>query len=287
MFCEQYMEPSEDDIKEVYARFGLACYMGEVLHRGLCHLYLGLRTPDQGMTGPRIDELMREAYAETLGGILNKVRNALSEDLESRLDAALEKRNYLAHHFWFDQVHMLSLAEGARALVEQLAETTAEFERINKELERLGRADLCRFGITDETFANMLVAASRDPMAPLPTQRQLKKEELIIAVYDAPMPGGGATLIFETDDHAMWQLCDVGLGWSRFEQVGDGWREAEPFRDLLPARIRPRPESAAPWEYDIAFGPRAALIVRLAPDSRNFTYRIRRKDRSRGDQPKP
>jgi len=97
-----------------------------------------------------------------------------------------------------------------------------------------------------------------------------------------PISGGGTTLIFETDDHALWQLCDVGLGWTRYEQVGADWRSAEPFRDLLPARIRPRPGSTAPWEYDIVFGPKATLIVRLAPDRKNFTYRLRRKDRSRG-----
>jgi hypothetical protein len=276
------MQPSEDDIKEVYARFGLAYYMGEVLHRGLCHLYLGLQSPDQGMTGPRIDELLREAYAETLGGIINKVRHKLSEDLERRLNAAWEKRNYLAHHFWFEQVHMLSSAEGARTLVEQLAEGTSDFERINEELERMVRADLRRFGVTDERLANMFVEFSHRPMEPLPTQRRPKKEEVVIAVYDVPIPGGGTTLVFETDDHVLWQLSDVGLGWTRYEQVGAAWRQAEPFRGLLPARIRPRPVSTLPWEYDIPFGSRATLIVRLAPDKKDFTYRVKRKDRSRG-----
>jgi hypothetical protein len=126
------MEPSEEDIKEVYARFGLAYYMGEVLHRGLCNIYVGLRTPDDGATRLRIEELMREAYAETLGGVLNRVRNALSKDLESQLLIAVEKRNYLAHRFWFEKVHMLSSAEGAHAVVEQLAEAIALFDHINK-----------------------------------------------------------------------------------------------------------------------------------------------------------
>jgi len=222
---------------------------------------------------------MREAYAETLGGILSKVRHKLSQDLEARLNAALEKRNYLAHHFWFDQVHMLSSSEGAHALVKQLAETTAEFESINEELERIVRTDLRCFGVTDDVLADMFVEVSRGPMEPLPTQRRPKKEELVIAVYDAPVRGGGTTLIFETEDHALWQLCDVGLSWTRHGQIGADWRPADPFRDLLPARIRPRPASTAPWEYDIAFGPKATLIVHLAPDKKNFTYRVRRKDR--------
>ena len=251
--------------------------MGEVLHRGLCNFYVGLRTPDKGSTTLRIEELMREAFAETLGGILNRVRDALSEDLESRLRVAVEKRNYLAHHFWFDQIHMLSSAEGAQALVGQLAEAVADFDHTNKELERLSLADIRRFGVTDEAFARMLVESSQEPMDPLPMQRRLKKEELVIAAYDVPVADGVRTLIFETDDHALWELCDVGLGWSRYEQVQQDWRRAEPFRDLLPARIRPRPESATPWAYEIHFGSRATMIVNLAPDGGNLTCRIKRK----------
>jgi hypothetical protein len=147
------------------------------------------------------------------------VRNKLSEDLERRLNAALEKRNYLAHHFWLEEVHLLSSAEGARAPVEQLAEAVREFDSVNAELERIARADLRRFGITDELIANMFAEASQKPMDPLPVQRRPRKEELVIAIYDVPSAGGGTTLVFETDDHALWQLCDVGLGWARYEQV--------------------------------------------------------------------
>jgi len=274
------MEPTDEDIKEVYARFGLAYYMGEVLHRGVCHLYLGLRTPDHGVTGPRIDELMREAYSETLGGIFGKVRHALSDELASRLASAVEKRNYLAHHFWFEQVHMLSSAEGAAALVEQLARTVAEFDQINVEIERLARADLHRRGITDEMLEKSFAEVSREPMEPLPTQRRLKKEETVIAVYDVAMSDGGTTLVFETDDQALWQLFDVGLGWSKYDEIGKDWRHAAPFRDVVPARVRPRPEAKAPWEYDIPFGPKATLIVGLSPDKKRFTYRLKRKQPS-------
>ncbi len=270
------MEPSSEDIKEVYAQFGLAYYLGEVIHRGVCHLYLGLHCHDQGMTRLRIEELMREAYAETLGGILNKVRHALSADLETRLGWALEKRNYLAHHFWFDEVHQLSTAEGAHELAEQLAEIIAKFDSINEELDRIVRADLQRRGITDETLAKMFEDVSRSPMEPLPMQRKPKKQEVVIAVYEIDIPGRGTTLVFETDDHALWELCDVGLGWSKHAGVENGWRAAEPFRDLLPARISPRPETTAPWDYDIALGSKAMLIVRLAPDKKNFTYRVKR-----------
>jgi hypothetical protein len=281
------MEASGEGIKEVYARFGLAYYMGEVLHKSLCHLYVGLQTVTKGATRLRIEEVTREAYAETFGGILNRVADVLSKDLEQRLRIVLEKRNYLAHHFWFEKVHLLYTAEGVLDLVKQLEAITNEFELVNEELEVLTRADLLRFGVTAEVLEGMLVLASKEAMEPLPTQRRLKKVETVIAAYEAPLPNNGKILIFETDDHALWQLCEVGLGWSCYEQVEQTWRPVEQFKTLLPTRIRPRPESTAPWQYEIDFGVSATLVVRLAADGRNSIYRIRRKNTAEGTRPKP
>jgi hypothetical protein len=42
------VEPTSDDLKEVYARFGLAYYLAEALHRGLCNLYTASRMPPSG-----------------------------------------------------------------------------------------------------------------------------------------------------------------------------------------------------------------------------------------------
>ncbi len=38
------MEATSDEVKEVYATFGLAYYYAELLHRGLCELYCVSRT---------------------------------------------------------------------------------------------------------------------------------------------------------------------------------------------------------------------------------------------------
>lgn len=40
--------PTDEETKDVYARFGLAHYMSEVLHRSLCILYLFTRLPEDG-----------------------------------------------------------------------------------------------------------------------------------------------------------------------------------------------------------------------------------------------
>lgn len=57
-------------IREVYARFGLAYYQSECLHRGLCIVYAisGLPPPDL-ITRPRVEERLALAYSLTLGDV--------------------------------------------------------------------------------------------------------------------------------------------------------------------------------------------------------------------------
>ena len=56
LFDQRYASDIEVDlsVKEVYAHFGLAYYESEVLHRGLCTLYVfsGFSSRDD-ITGPR------------------------------------------------------------------------------------------------------------------------------------------------------------------------------------------------------------------------------------------
>ena len=50
----------------MYAHFGLSYYMADVMHRGLCNLYVLVQSPDTGNTRPRVEEQMRYAFSTTL-----------------------------------------------------------------------------------------------------------------------------------------------------------------------------------------------------------------------------
>lgn len=65
---------SEDLHREVYARFGLAYYYSEVLHRGLCNLLTALtfRGPED-ITRPRFGEVMAEVFSLTLGQLRTRL----------------------------------------------------------------------------------------------------------------------------------------------------------------------------------------------------------------------
>jgi hypothetical protein len=273
------MRANSDDVKEIYARFGLAYYHAEVLHRGLCNLYALSRIPEEGgITAPRLEEHLSEAYASTLGRIVTLVVPLLPHDFVPKLQIAVDRRNFLAHHFWFERIHLTTTSEGAAQLVEELSTYSEAFQALDAEIEHCTEPYLARAGITNETFAEALCATLQgEDTKPFVRQRRPKREELIVAIFQAPTGTGGSTLIFQTDDRVLWQLCDAGFGWTAYDQVESNWKPAEALQEFLPVRIKPRPPVDKPWYFDIPLGRGASLVVRPGPGKNQFRCRIRRK----------
>jgi len=65
---KRHEEPDAELIKEVYARFGLAYYESECLHKELCivHAIASFRSKSD-ITCPRLEEKLSYAFSLTLG----------------------------------------------------------------------------------------------------------------------------------------------------------------------------------------------------------------------------
>jgi len=269
--------PSDEGIKEVYARFGLAYYHGEVLHRGLCNFYCLSQLPSSGpVTGPRVEEHLQTAFDSTLGQLLERLKPLLPPTLQPKFRLALERRNFIAHHFWYERVHLMTSLSGIEAMVEELSRDTELFSELDKEVEKLTEPFHGRMNITPELFNRALAETlSGEACEPLIQQRKPKKEEIVVGVFDVPTASGRTVLVFQTEDGLLWQLCDAGLGWSPYEVVEASWCKARKFIDLVPAKINPRPKTSAPWTFEIQFG-RAKLCVRPGQQGQ-ILYRLLRK----------
>ena len=272
------MEASSDQVKEVYTRFGLAYYYAEVLHRGLCILYALSRVPKEGgLIRPRFEEHLSDAFSSTLGRIVNWVIPILPSDMIPRLQAALDHRNFLAHHFWYERIHLVTTSAGVSQLINELSTYEDTFRALDGEIDKCVEPFMSGVGVTDDMVREALASVLRgEPEEPMIRQRRPKKQELIVAVYDVPVEGGGSAPIFQADDGTLWQLCDAGLGWTAYDQVEGSWRPSEAFRGLLPAWINPRPTMQEPWHFEIPFGRGATLVVGPGRKPRRFRWRIRK-----------
>jgi hypothetical protein len=266
-------------IKEVYAAFGLAYYYGEVLHRGLSTIYaiVTFKSPED-VTLPRMEEKLAFAYSLTLGQLLQEAEPLLTPDLIERFKAALKKRNYLAHHFWFDRIPKMFSEEGLLEMYHELHNAADLFSKLDEDLTFHIRPTLQKFGITDERLEKVSeqIIQGNDE-TPLVSQRRLKKSERIVSAWNVKLSEGVVAQIFETDDGCLWQLCDVGLGWTKLNKAGSEWEINENIQKYLPASVNPRPATTDAWNYKFMLAKGAELVVSQGRGERTYKFRIDQK----------
>jgi len=274
-----YNEPDAELIKEVYARFGLAYYESECLHRELCMILAFTSFQSKlNITRPRIEEKLVHAFSLTLGQVKDALKHILPDVLNSKLEYVVEQRNFLAHHFWFERIHLMFSIKGLRQMLEELSILSESFSKLDEQVSDYSKSKLHQFDLTDEMLQKSLneILSGKSP-EPLLQKRKLKKQERLLRVWEFKLPDGTVPLIFETQDSCLWQLCDIDLGWTYFDRIDTHWKENKVIQPYLPADINPRPKDCHPWEYEFKLRKNAFLWVKPGNQERSFKWGIRTK----------
>jgi|WetSurMetagenome_2_1015567.scaffolds.fasta_scaffold36777_1 hypothetical protein len=271
------MEIQEELIKEVFARFGSAYYHSEVLHRGLCNIYaLATFQKAEDVTRPRIEEKLALAFSLPLGQIIDKTKELFSSELQQRLESALERRNFLAHHFWFERSPLMFSEQGLLEMRKELIELSDLFGELDQATTEYFDPKRQTMGLTDEMIQeafDRLIAG--EPDEPLISQRKPKKQERVVRVWDVRVSDNLTAQIFETEDGCLWQFCDVGLGWTRFKQPAPDWVINETLQRYLPAYLNPRPPTTEPWNYELNLAKGVMLWVKPGKHNRSYLWGVR------------
>lgn len=278
-------KPSDDLIREMYARFGLAYYQSECLHRELCMVlaWSGLPSRDR-ITRPRVEERLAKAFSLTLGDVVTKLDGVLPAEFAAEIRAAVDARNFLAHQFWFERAHLMYSVPEVRQLIAELDGYAGMFDRLDTRVSKWSEPMRARLGVTDEaleqTLGRILAGESEEPLPDRQAVKEMEKRlngrQRLIRVWEFTLERGGKPLIFQLADGSLWQLCDVGLGWTRFQEVGSGWREHLATKPYLPAEILPRPNAAALWEYEFRLAHGAVLWVKPGAQGQTFKWGVRK-----------
>jgi hypothetical protein len=70
--------------------------------------------------------------------------------------------------------------------------------------------------------------------------------------------------VFQSADGVLWQLCDVGLGWTAFESSQPNWTTNAEIQKHLPTTVISRPSSSAHWNYNFELRNNILLSVRFS-----------------------
>ena len=160
-------ELTDELVKEVYARFGLAVYCAQLVEFELVSLLLLLaRFEKRELTPGELDDLDRCLSKDTLGVLVKKLKGHVSgakveiKDREGKtvetleltecLQAALEKRNYLTHRFFSVNAKKMVTARGCHELIEELAGVSDGLREADFLATSLSRLIRKRLGIPEE-----------------------------------------------------------------------------------------------------------------------------------------
>ena len=277
-------EPDGDLIRAVCARFGLAYYQSECLHRELCMILAWSGLPSRDLiTRPRVEERLAQSFSLILGDVATRLEGVLPAELGGELREAVDRRNFLAHHFWFERAHLMFSVEDVRQLLVELDEYAALFDRLDTRMTEWAEPKRRELGITEEvvqaSLRRILAGESDEPLPDRQTVRELEKKlsrrQRLMRVWEFALNDGSKPLIFELADGSLWQLSDVGLGWTRFREVGPGWTERPAVKPHLPADILPRPEPTGPWDYEFTLANVAVLWVKPGRQPQTFRWGVR------------
>ena len=151
----------DQQVKEIYAHFGLALYEAQVLeHRFVIAMALADLFPNMqpSQTLADFDLFMDKHFAMTLGGMIKEFSKfvAVPPTLESMLVQARSKRNWLAHNFFRERAEEFMNMEGRHKMLAELQDAQRLFEQCDDALSEVTQSLHERFGPTDEELEKRL-----------------------------------------------------------------------------------------------------------------------------------
>ena len=156
-------ESSSEQVKDVYANFGLAIYHAQCLEHELVNslIFLDL-IPNQRKFAKssedwtsRVEAFMESKFEFTLGKMIRALSEVTTVDplMHQQLSDALAKRNWLAHSYFRDRAESFLSFSGRESMLAELESIQETFCSADQALEAAVKPARERAGLTDEALA--------------------------------------------------------------------------------------------------------------------------------------
>ena len=159
------IERESEEVREVFARYGLAIYQAQCLERQLSLILATRYGPGPTrISGEELDENLEGLFSRTLGHLVQQIRTLeeLSDEEEGQLHEALRKRNWLVHgYFWERAVEFLS-ESGRASMIRELAEAADFFDALDELFTNRTMEWGATVGITEQSVDQELQRLIRD-----------------------------------------------------------------------------------------------------------------------------
>jgi hypothetical protein len=152
-------DPESYRIREVFAYYGLTMYHIQCLERSLAMLGSTVYNPDADhITRSQYDAILEDNFKKTRGQLISKIKKSvdLPDDFEKKLTDALKKRNFVAHHCFWERAMKFSHTRGQEEMLAELIQLSDYFENMDRELTLVQRKWSNAKGVTDDIIYQVM-----------------------------------------------------------------------------------------------------------------------------------
>lgn len=142
--------------KEVYAFFGLAAYLAQVLERAAINLVLIIQLPEVNLvTSELYDSIYEILEKKTFGQLLRACEKEINitEDAKQIVFEALDLRNELTHRFFYERAETLMSEKGRIEIMKALQVVIEKLQKADEILESIYLPMFDKYGVTEEYLA--------------------------------------------------------------------------------------------------------------------------------------
>jgi hypothetical protein len=267
------LDAESEQIREVYAYFGLAMYQAQNLERQLAML-LAVLSKTEMSTAWDYDARLAHSFESTFGTLVTQFGEIAAPEyteLDGQLETAVESRNDLAHHYFWDRAVQFSSTSGREDMLEELRTLVSRFESLDQALTRLTRKVADEKGLSEEKLrihAENSLEGLRSGKEKVYRPERVPNPVEITGAYE--WRAGSAVksgLILKSKGGHYLIIGEKGLCYGLQDIPTDELVVRTEFQKALPAVVNPRPKKSAPWTF--AFPLANGYVLNTRTDSQN------------------
>lgn len=268
------LDPQSEQIREVYALFGLAIHNAQSLERELAMVVATTETSER-FTAWDYDDLLAGNFDSTFGALVkefSRVAAAKDQSLLSELEKAVEERNALVHRYFWNRAVQFNSMDGRAQMLEELTNVSAHFDSLDRKLSVRTRAFMQAKGVGQEELQRQfakLMSGMESPHDP----KRIRNAVVITGACEWRVADSVKCAIMFTSDAGNLVLGRTGLCLGPQRIPLEHMNPKPEFAKALPATVNPKPKQAAPWNYVLPLANGYELRVR--PDEVNGRQVVR------------
>ncbi|MBC8525444.1 MAG: hypothetical protein H8D22_01035 [Candidatus Cloacimonetes bacterium] len=263
------MKDNDYDIRECFAYFGLTIYMVQTVEKGILN---SLILSYKNITKTRYDELFAEKSQLTFGQLKREIieKGIFNNEIVEKIDKFHEKRDWLAHNYWWDRSIEFYRDNLKYKILEELDKLTTDLEDFNNIIKESNRQFLIKKGLDPDKLFEEFASFDKTPY--IPTFKKLSKNETLIGIYLFEPEKGFQIPIFKLEDNTYWTLCESGLTSFNVTEIEKELLPLDKTIGIFPVtQFNPKPKILKEWDYEINLK-KNGLYIKVQPTEINGKF---------------